>query len=86
MNIGKLLTKSATNFPDNLAIAHGATKLDYASFNARANQLAHALRRLGLEQLRQRQPAQAERADLQKITTAPPITKPCGGLALDAQH
>ena len=50
MNIGKLLTKSATSFPANLAIVQGANRLDYAAFNARANQLAHALRRLGVRQ------------------------------------
>ena len=50
MNIGKLLTKSATNFPANLAIVQGSNRLDYAAFNARANQLAHALRRLGVQQ------------------------------------
>ncbi len=50
MNIGKLLSKSATSFPGKLAIAHGSTRLDYACFNARANQLANALRKLGVRQ------------------------------------
>ena len=50
MNIGKLLTKSATSFPANLAIVQGANRVDYAAFNARAIQLAHALRRLGVRQ------------------------------------
>ncbi len=48
MNIGKLLTKSARSFPDALALVHGARTWNYARFNARANQLANALRRLGV--------------------------------------
>jgi len=50
MNIGKLLTKSARTFPDNLAIAHGLKKLSYAQFNARVNRLANALYKLGIRQ------------------------------------
>ncbi len=50
MNIGKLLTKSAHTFPDNLAIAHGSKKLSYAQFNARVNRLANALYKLGIRQ------------------------------------
>jgi len=50
MNVGTLLTKSARTFPDKLAIAHGAKKLTYAQFNARANRLAHALHTLGITQ------------------------------------
>ena len=43
MNIGKLLTKSARTFPENLAIAYGSKELTYAEFNARANRLANGL-------------------------------------------
>ena len=50
MNIGKLLTKSARTFPQNLAIAYGSQELRYAEFNARANRLANALNRLGVRQ------------------------------------
>jgi acyl-CoA synthetase (AMP-forming)/AMP-acid ligase II len=48
MNIGKLLTKSARSFPDNLAIVYGPKKLTYAQFNARANRLANAMHNLGI--------------------------------------
>ena len=48
MNIGTLLTKSARTFPNNPAIIHGARKFTYAEFNARANRLANALKRLGI--------------------------------------
>ncbi|MDP7129715.1 MAG: AMP-binding protein, partial [Planctomycetota bacterium] len=48
MNVGTLLTKSARSFPESLAIAHGSKKLSYARFDARANQLANALGRLGI--------------------------------------
>jgi len=48
MNIGTLLTKSARTFPNNLAIIHGSRKFTYAEFNARANRLANALKRLGI--------------------------------------
>ena len=50
MNIGKLLTKSARTFPENLAIAYGSKDLTYAEFNARANRLANGLRGLGVQQ------------------------------------
>ncbi|MBW1768344.1 MAG: long-chain fatty acid--CoA ligase [Deltaproteobacteria bacterium] len=50
MNIGRLLTKSARTYPDNLAIAHGPKKRTYAQFNSRANRLANALHRLGIQQ------------------------------------
>ena len=49
MNVGKLLTKSAVTFPDNLAIVHGKKKITYAQFNARANQLAGALYNRGIK-------------------------------------
>jgi len=50
MNIGKLLTKSAQTFPDNLAIAHGSRHLTYAQFNSRVNRLVNALHKLGIKQ------------------------------------
>jgi acyl-CoA synthetase (AMP-forming)/AMP-acid ligase II len=49
MNVGKLLTKAALTFPDNLAIVHGKKKITYAQFNARANQLAGALYNRGIK-------------------------------------
>jgi len=48
MNIGTLLTKSARTFPNKLAIVHWPKKLTYAEFNARANRLANALKKLGV--------------------------------------
>jgi len=48
MNVGKLLTKSARTYPDNLAIAHGARRFTYAQFDARTNRLANALFKLGI--------------------------------------
>ena len=48
MNIGKLLTKSARSFPQQLAIAHGSNTWSYADFNDRANRFANALRQLGV--------------------------------------
>lgn len=50
MNIGKLLSRSAETFPNNLAIAHGPRRFTYARFNARANRLANALYKLGIAQ------------------------------------
>ena len=50
MNIGKLLTKSARTFPENLAISQGSRKLTYAQFNARTNCLANGLYKLGVQQ------------------------------------
>ena len=50
MNIGTLLTKSARTFPNQLAIAYGDHEWTYAQFNARTNQLANALRNLGVAQ------------------------------------
>ena len=50
MNIGKLLTKSAGTFPDNLAVVHGSRKFTYAQFNARVNRLVNALCKLGVKQ------------------------------------
>ena len=50
MNIGQCLTKSARTFPNNLAIAYGIRKLSYTEFNSRANRLANALYRHGIQQ------------------------------------
>ena len=50
MNMGQCLTKSARTFPDNLAIAYGKRKLSYANFNSRANRLANALCKCGIQQ------------------------------------
>ncbi|MBW2366766.1 MAG: long-chain fatty acid--CoA ligase [Deltaproteobacteria bacterium] len=48
MNIGSTLTRCSRIFPDHPAIEHGEKRRTYAQFNARANQLANALVRLGL--------------------------------------
>ncbi|SVC71218.1 uncharacterized protein METZ01_LOCUS324072, partial [marine metagenome] len=50
MNIGTLLSKAARTYPENLAIARGASEWTYARFNGRVNQLANALLRLGIRQ------------------------------------
>jgi len=50
MNVGAMLTKSARNFPDHLAIVHGSKRRSYLEFNCRANRLANALGRLGIRQ------------------------------------
>jgi acyl-CoA synthetase (AMP-forming)/AMP-acid ligase II len=49
MNVGKFLTKSSRSFPNNLAMAHGPRRFNYAEFNARVNRLANALCGLGLK-------------------------------------
>ncbi len=49
MNLSMLLTKTARIFADKPALVHGDRQFTYAQFNARANRLANALRRLGLE-------------------------------------
>ena len=49
MNIGKLLTKSARGLPDHPATVQGSNHQTYGKFNARANQLANALHRLGVD-------------------------------------
>ncbi|MHB8763290.1 MAG: long-chain-fatty-acid--CoA ligase [Deferrisomatales bacterium] len=48
MNVGTLLTKAARTFPDRLALVHGEKRRTYREFDARANRLANALRRLGV--------------------------------------
>ena len=49
MNIGRLLTKAAQSFPENLAVTHGKRRQNYREFNHRANQFANALRALDVE-------------------------------------
>jgi acyl-CoA synthetase (AMP-forming)/AMP-acid ligase II len=50
MNVSQLLTKSARTFPNRPAILYGSKTLNYREFNARCNQLANALLRLGVKQ------------------------------------
>ena len=49
MNVGTFFTKSACTFPERLAIAYGNYELTYHQANARINQLANALRKLGIQ-------------------------------------
>ena len=49
MNIGTLLTKSAGNFPERLAICSGDREWTYAETNERVNRLASGLTDLGLK-------------------------------------
>jgi len=49
LNIGTFFTKSARTFPERLAIAYGDYELTYHQANARINQLANALRKLGIQ-------------------------------------
>ena len=48
MNIGSLLTRSSCIWPERPGIVHGARSTTYAQFNARANKLSNAFRRLGV--------------------------------------
>ncbi len=48
MNIGRLLSKTATTHPDRLAVARGAREQTYLETNRRVNALAGSLERLGL--------------------------------------
>lgn len=48
MNVGSLLTKAASAFPENPAIVRGSKRLNYCEFNKRANRLANALYGLGI--------------------------------------
>ncbi len=48
MNLGTLLTQSARTFGDHVALVHGAKRRTYREFNARTNQLANALCKLGV--------------------------------------
>lgn len=49
LNLAVLLEDSAWAMPERLAVICGATKLTYAATNAKANQVANALRDLGIE-------------------------------------
>lgn len=49
MNVGTLFTKSARTFPERLAIAYGDYELTYQQANTRINQLANALRYMGIQ-------------------------------------
>lgn len=49
MNVGTLFTKSARTFPERLAIAYGDYELTYRQANQRINQMANALRSLGIQ-------------------------------------
>ncbi|MCX5910013.1 MAG: AMP-binding protein, partial [Deltaproteobacteria bacterium] len=49
MNVGTLFTKAARTYPERLAIAYGDYELNYREANARINQLANALRSLGIQ-------------------------------------
>jgi len=49
VNIGTFLSKAARAFPDNVATVFGTRTVTYAEFNARANRLANALRRLEVQ-------------------------------------
>jgi acyl-CoA synthetase (AMP-forming)/AMP-acid ligase II len=49
MNVGTLFTKSARTFPERLAIAYGDYELTYRQANERINQMANALRGLGIK-------------------------------------
>ncbi len=49
MNVGTLFSKSARTFPERLAIAYGDYELTYQQANKRINQMANALRGLGIQ-------------------------------------
>ena len=49
MNVGTLYTKTARNFPENLAIAYGSYELTYQQSNERINRLSNALRGLRIQ-------------------------------------
>jgi len=49
LNLSILLEDSARNVPERVAVICGETKLTYAEINARANQVANALREIGIE-------------------------------------
>ena len=48
MNVGKLLTKAAQSFPENVGIVYGTDTWTYAEFNARANRFCNRLSELGV--------------------------------------
>jgi amino acid adenylation domain-containing protein len=45
----ELVEDTAATLPNAIAVAHGREQLSYAEFNARANQMAHALRKRGVD-------------------------------------
>jgi acyl-CoA synthetase (AMP-forming)/AMP-acid ligase II len=47
VNVGDMLTRTASRLPDALAIVDGELRLTYAEFNARVNRLAHGLQSRG---------------------------------------
>ena len=49
MSIGSVLTQAAKLAPGQVAFIYGETKRSYREFNARVNQLAHALRDAGVK-------------------------------------
>jgi len=46
--LGEMIVRNARKFPDREAMVFGETRLTYRQFNARVNQLAHALLALGI--------------------------------------
>ena len=46
--LGEMIARNARKFPDREALIYGDTRLTYKQFNARINQLAHALLDLGI--------------------------------------
>ena len=46
---GEMMARNARKFPDKEALIYGKTRLTYKQFNARINQLAHALLDLGIK-------------------------------------
>lgn len=49
MDMGQILTLASRKYPQNTALICGEERFTYRDFNGRANQLAHALLRLGLK-------------------------------------
>jgi len=47
--LGEMIVRDARKFPDKEALIYGKTRLTYKQFNARINQLAHALLDLGIK-------------------------------------
>jgi acyl-CoA synthetase (AMP-forming)/AMP-acid ligase II len=47
--IGEMMARNARKFPDREAMVYGDTRLTYKQFNARINQIAHALMDLGIK-------------------------------------
>ncbi len=46
--LGEMIARNASKFPHKEALVFGETRLTYKQFNARINQLAHALLELGV--------------------------------------